>query len=143
MAVYSKDREGASVYMNKDQMSILNEENLINRLIKYDKATGLTIREQNKQPLYIENIMKENFSRKEVIKQLNMVSLYQVPKYDSRNGQFICSVNYYTNEVHYFSDFERRLLEEHAAMVEKRIAGDISEHIEIEVLGEIEELLSD
>jgi transcriptional regulator with GAF, ATPase, and Fis domain len=28
-------------------------------------------------------------------------------------------------------------------MVEKRIAGDISEHIEIEVLGEIEELLSD
>jgi len=143
LAVYSKDREDASVYMNKDQMSVLNDENLINRIVKYDEETGLIIRERGKEPLYMENIMKENFSRKEVIKQLNMISLYQVPKYDNQNGQFICSVNYYTSEAHYFSAFEKRLLEEHAAMVAKRITGDISEHIEIEVLGEIEELLSD
>ena len=143
MAVYSKDREDGSVYMNKDQMSALNDENLINRIVKYDKENGLVIREKSKVPIYTENIMKEKFAREEVIKQLNMKSLYQVPKYDKRTGQFICSVNYYTSEVHYFSAFERRLLEEHAAMVEKRITGDISEHIEIEVLGEIEELLSD
>ena len=71
-----------------------------------------------------------------------MASLYQIPKYDHKSGKFICSVNYYTNEIHQFSPFEVRLLEEHAAMVEKSIAGDSSERIEIEVLGEIEELLS-
>ncbi|HJO58379.1 MAG TPA: GAF domain-containing protein, partial [Nitrospinaceae bacterium] len=44
MAVYSKKREDASTYMNKDQMSVLNDENLINRIVKYDKSRGLIIR---------------------------------------------------------------------------------------------------
>ena len=39
--------------------------------------------------------------------------------------------------------FEKRLLENHASMVEKLILEENPEHIEIEVLGEIEELLSD
>lgn len=143
MAVYSKNREDASTYLNKDQMSVLNDENLINRIVEYDETRGLVMRKQDQEPLYIENIMEENFARKEIIQQLDMVSLYQIPKYDRRTGQFICSVNYYTSSAHRFSHFEKRLLEEHAAMVGKRIAGDSSEHIEIEVLGEIEELLSD
>ncbi len=143
MAVYSNKGEDASTYMNKDQMSVLNDENLINRIVQYDESNGLVVSKQNQDPLYIENIMEENFARKEIIKQLNMVSLYQIPKYDRKTGQFICSVNYYTSEAHQFSPFETRMLEEHAAMVEKRIAADSSEHIEIEVLGEIEELLSD
>lgn len=143
MAVYSKKREDASTYMNKDQMSVLNDENLINRIVKYDKSRGLIIREENLESLYIENIMDEDFARKEVIQQLDMVSLYQIPKYDRRTGQFICTINYYTSEAHRFSSFEKRMLEEHATMVEKRIESDSSEHIEIEVLGEIEELLSD
>ena len=42
MAVYSKDREDASVYMNKEQMSILNDENLINRIVQYSEETGLS-----------------------------------------------------------------------------------------------------
>ncbi|KMP12584.1 GAF sensor protein [Candidatus Nitromaritima sp. SCGC AAA799-C22] len=143
IAVYSKNQEDASVYLDKDQMSILNDENLINRIVEYDESRGLVMREQDQEPLYIENIMDENFARKEIVQQLGMVSLYQIPKFDLKSGRFICSVNYYTSEPHRFSPFERRLLEEHAAMVESRIAGDNSEHIEIQVLGEIEELLSD
>ncbi|MCH8156360.1 MAG: sigma 54-interacting transcriptional regulator [Nitrospinae bacterium] len=143
MAVYSKNQEDASIYLNKDQMSVLNEENLINRIVEYDAARGLMMRKLDQQPVYIENIMEESFARKKIIQQLGMVSLYQIPKYDRETGQFICAVNYYSSEAHRFSAFEKRLLEEHAAMVENRIAGDSSEHIEIQVLGEIEELLSE
>ena len=70
------------------------------------------------------------------------MSLYQIPRYDHQSGKFICSVNYYTNEIHQFSQIEIRLLKEHAAMVEKSILRDSSAHIEIEVLGEIEGLLA-
>ena len=74
MAVYSNKRADASTYMNKDQMSVLNDENLINRIVEYDESRGLMMREQGQESLYIENIMEENFARKAVnqsIKQTN------------------------------------------------------------------------
>ena len=75
--------------------------------------------------------------------QIDLVSLYQVPKINTESGQIFCVINYYTNTPHKFTDFEKRLLENHASMVEKLILEENPEHIEIEVLGEIEELLSD
>jgi transcriptional regulator with GAF, ATPase, and Fis domain len=142
IAVYSKNKDDATIYQNKDVMSVLNDKNLINRIVKYNKKHGLVARIKNKDSLYIENIKEENFVRKEIVQKLNMVSLYQISKFENQSGKFICSVNYYTNETHNFSPIEIRLLEEHASMLEKSISGDSSEHIEIEVLGEIEELLS-
>ena len=141
-AVYSKNKEDVPEYLDKEILSIQNSENLINRIIKYNKKNGLVMLKKNQSSIYKKNICKESFARKEVIQKLELKSLYQIPKYDQQSGKFICAVNYYTNEVHQFSPIEIRLLEEHAAMVEKSISGDSSEHIEIEVLGEIEELLA-
>ncbi len=142
IAVYSKNKEDVPLYLDKEILSVLNDENLINRIVKYSKKSGLVKRKENQVPIYIKNIWEENFARKEVIKKIDLVSLYQVPKYNYQSGKFICSVNYYTNEIHQFSPIEIRLLEEHAVMVEKSILRDSSEHIEIEVLGEIEGLLA-
>jgi transcriptional regulator with GAF, ATPase, and Fis domain len=142
IAVYSKNKDDVPKYFDKELLSVLNDENLINQMVKYDKVNGLIMRKKNQKSNYIKNILEEIFERKEVIKKLNMASLYQIPRYNHISGKFICSVNYYTNEVYQFSPIEIRLLEEHAAMVEKIILRDSSEHIEIEILGEIEELIS-
>ena len=142
IAVYSKNKEDVPLYLDKEILSVLNDENLINRIVKYSKKSGLVMRKENQAPIYIKNIWEENFVRKEAIKNIDMVSLYQVPRYNHQSGKFICSVNYYTNEIHQFSPIEIRLLDEHAVMVEKSILRDSSEHIEIEVLGEIEGLLA-
>jgi len=142
IAVYSKNKEDVPLYLDKEILSVLNDENLINRIVKYSKKSGLVMKKENQAPIYIKNIWEESFVRKEVIKKIALVSLYQIPRYDHQSGKFICSVNYYTNEIHQFSPIEIRLLEEHAAMVEKSILRDSSEHIEIEILGEIEGLLA-
>ena len=87
--------------------------------------------------------MSKSFSRKSVAQQIDLVSLYQVPKINTESGQIFCVINYYTNTPLQFTGFEKRLLENHASMVEKIILEENPEHIEIEVLGEIEELLAD
>lgn len=143
LAVFSKSKEDALVYSNKDQMSILNDRNLINRIVDFDQKKGLIIRDRELEAVYIEDVMDEKFSRKAIAEKIELVSLYQIPKFDSETGRFICAVNYYTSEPYKFSQFEKRLLEDHASMIETLILEESPEHIEIQVLSEIEELLSD
>jgi len=141
-AAFSKNKEDALIYNNREQINI-HKKNLINRIIVFDKFSGLKAKDPNQKAVYIEDIMSESFSRKSVAQQIDLVSLYQVPKINIESGQIFCVINYYTNTPHQFTDFEKRLLENHASMVEKLILEENPEHIEIEVLGEIEELLSD
>ncbi|MBC8283814.1 MAG: sigma 54-interacting transcriptional regulator [Nitrospinae bacterium] len=142
LAAFSKNKEDALIYNNREQIDI-HKENLINRIVVFDKHTGLKAKDSNQKAVYIEDVMSKRFSRKSVAQQIDLVSLYQVPKVNAKSGQLICVVNYYTNTPHQFTGFEERLLENHASMVEKLILEENPEHIEIEVLGEIEELLSD
>ncbi len=142
LAVYSKNREDALVYNNHDQISVQKDNNLINRAVRFDETRGLISRSSKQDSYYLENIMAKQFSRKPVARQIDLVSLYQVPKFDEKTGRFICSIHYYTSAPYHFTAFEKRLLKEHASMVEKLILEESPERIEIEVLGEIEELLS-
>ncbi|MEK9629062.1 MAG: sigma 54-interacting transcriptional regulator [Nitrospinota bacterium] len=142
LAAFSKNKEDTLIYNNREQINI-HKKNLINRIVVFDPSMGLKAKNQNQKAVYIEDVMSESFSRKSVAQQIDLVSLYQVPKMNPETGQLICVVNYYTNTTHNFTDFEKRLLENHASMVEKIILEENPEHIEIEVLGEIEELLSD
>ena len=142
LAAFSKNKEDAMIYNNREQINI-HKENLINRIVTYDNEKGLIAKEPDLKAVYIEDIMEESFSRKAVAQEIDLVSLYQVPKVNPKTGQLICMVNYYTNTSHKFSNFEKPLLENHATMVEKLILEENPEHIEIEVLSEIEELLSD
>ena len=141
-AAFSKNKEDALIYNNREQINI-HKKNLINRIVVFDKSSGLKAKDRNQKAVYIEDIMSKSFSRKSVAQQIDLVSLYQVPKINIESGQIVCVINYYTNTKHQFTDFEKRLLENHASMVEKLILEENPEHIEIEVLGEIEELLSD
>jgi len=141
-AAFSKNKEDALIYNNREQINI-HKKNLINRIVVFDKSAGLKAKDPNQKAVYIEDIMSKSFSRKSVAQQIDLVSLYQVPKINTESGQIFCVINYYTNTPHKFTDFEKRLLENHASMVEKLILEENPEHIEIEVLGEIEELLSD
>ncbi|PIQ97337.1 MAG: GAF sensor protein [Nitrospinae bacterium CG11_big_fil_rev_8_21_14_0_20_56_8] len=143
MAVFSKNKEDALIYSNKDRISILHNENLINRIVRYDEHIGLVAKDPDIGSVYIEDIGEEEFTRKDVVSQINLVSFYQIPKFNRQTGHFICAVNYYTNQPYRFSKFEKHLLEDHAAMIEKLILEESPEHIEIQVLSEIEGLLSE
>jgi transcriptional regulator with GAF, ATPase, and Fis domain len=142
LAAFSKNKEDALVYNNRDHINI-HKENLINRIVLHDKRKGLIARDPELKAVYIEDVMEESFSRKAVARKIDLVSLYQVPKFNPKTEQLVCVVNYYTNTSHKFTSFEKPLLENHAAMVEKLILEENPEHVEIEVLSEIEELLSD
>ena len=142
LAAFSKNKEDALIYTNRDHINI-HKEHLISRIVLYDKEKGLIAKDPDLKAVYIEDVMEESFSRKPVARKIDLVSLYQVPKIKQKTGQLICVVNYYTNSLHKFTSFEKKLLENHAAMVEKLILEENPEHIEIEVLSEIEELLSD
>jgi transcriptional regulator with GAF, ATPase, and Fis domain len=142
LAAFSKNKDDALIYNNRDHINI-HKENLINRVVTYDKEKGLIAKDSDLKAVYIEDVMEESFSRKAVARKIDLVSLYQVPKFNQKTGQLICMVNYYTNTSHKFTSFEKPLLENHADMVEKLILEENPEHVEIEVLSEIEELLSD
>lgn len=142
LAAFSKNKEDALIYNNRDHINI-HKENLLNHIVVFDKSRGLIAKDLGQKAVYIEDIMNESFSRKPVARQIDLVSLYQVPKIRQESGQLICVANYYTNTSQPFTEFEKLLLENHASMVEKLILEENPEHIEIEVLSEIEELLSD
>jgi transcriptional regulator with GAF, ATPase, and Fis domain len=143
LAVYSQKFEHASIYNNKEQIRVLDGHNLINRIIQFAPDKGLVMKDLQQESIFHENIMEEQFSRKDIASQINLVSLYQVPKYDSKTGKFVCAVNYYTSEPYEFTAFEKALLQQHASMVENLILEESHAHIEIQVLSEIEGLLSD
>jgi transcriptional regulator with GAF, ATPase, and Fis domain len=142
LSVFSKNGEDADVYKSKDSISIMKGRNLINSIVKYDKEKGLIANSVGKKSVYIDNVLNKQFSRKPIASKVNLISLYQVPKFNKETKQFICAVNYYTSESYKFTKFDERLLQEHASMVEKLILEENPTHIEIEVLSEIEELLS-
>tara|TARA_B100000686_G_scaffold353975_1_gene461936 strand:- start:6308 stop:9133 length:2826 start_codon:yes stop_codon:yes gene_type:complete len=143
LAVYSRNEESIYTYKSHARMSIMNDRNLINRIVKFDQDFGLTATEPLRNAVYIENVKNEKFMCKTIAQKIDLVSLYQIPKYESKTGRFICAVNYYTDEVYRFSAMEKRLLEEHANMVENIILEENPARMEIQVLNEIEELLSD
>lgn len=142
LSVYSKTREDAEIYQSSDSISIMKGHNLINSIVKYDKDKGLITNTRNQGSVYIDNVLKKQFSRKPIARRINLVSLYQIPKFDQETGRFICAVNYYTSESYRFTKFEAQLLREHASMIEDLILEENPTHIEIQVLSEIEELLS-
>ncbi len=143
LAVYSQTFEHADIYNNKEPIRVLDGHNLINRIIRFTPDKGLVMNDRSQGSVFHENVMEEQFPRKGIASRINLVSLYQVPKYDRQTGKFICAVNYYTSEPYEFTPFEKALLQQHASMVENLILEESHAHIEIQVLSEIEGLLSD
>jgi transcriptional regulator with GAF, ATPase, and Fis domain len=125
IAAFSKNSENSGINASKEQITIIKE--------------GLLATDPRQDSLYIKNISEKSHRK---ASNSDLVSLYQIPKFSSEQ-QLICAVNYYTSKPYEFTESEKRLLQEHASMVEKLIQEDSLAHVEIQVLSEIEELLSD
>lgn len=123
IAAFSKNSENSDINAAKEQIQL----------------EGLL--DFSKDSLFIKDI-REQSHKKSSARKSDLVSLYQIPKFNS-DGKLICAVNYYTSFPYEFTESEKRLLQEHASMVEKLIMEDSLAHVEIQVLSEIEELLSD
>ena len=142
IATFSKNSEELNIHDSRERDHLISDWNLLNQIVKYHDDKGLIACEPRKESLYIKNISGDALNQKTASEKSTLVSLYQIPKFNSEN-QLICAVNYYTSIPYEFTESEERLLQEHASMVEKLIQEDSLAHIEIQVLSEIEELLSD
>ncbi len=96
------------------------------------------------KPLFIADLSRYSLQKKALTEQMSLRSLYLVPRFDPRTRRVICLVNYFCHEEYRFSEFEMGLLQGHAQMVESVLNGlGGGEHLEIQVLAEITELLND
>ncbi len=92
-------------------------------------------------PLYIPDLTRHFLQKKALTEQMELTSLYLVPRYERNSRKVICLVNYFTRGVHRFTEFEQGLLQTHAEMVERVITEIGGEHLEIKILAEINDLL--
>lgn len=96
------------------------------------------------KPLFIADLARYSLQKKALTEQMSLRSLYVVPRFDPRTRRVICLVNYFCREEYRFSEFEMGLLQGHAQMVESVLSGvGGGEHLEIQVLSEITDLLND
>lgn len=138
LASYSKEPEAGTLYEEERQINLSPGESLVSRFI--DKAGTITD-ENLLKPLYLSDLSSENLQKQYLTESLGLKSLYMVPRYDKRTRRVICLVNYYTKEHHQFSAFERDLLDAHAEMAQRVVQEIGDEHLEVQILSEIGDLL--
>ncbi|MCK5912995.1 MAG: GAF domain-containing protein, partial [Desulfuromusa sp.] len=138
LASYSKEREARKLYEEEKLINLTPGESLLSRFI--DRA-GVIVDDSLLAPLYISDLAAETLQKPYLTKELGLKSLYMVPRYDKRTRRVICLVNYYTKEHYQFSPFERDLLDAHAEMAQRVVQEIGDEHLEVQVLSEIRDLL--
>ncbi len=138
IASYSKEREAKLLYEDEKMISLGPGTSLLSRFIS---STGVIVDETFLSPLFFPNLNEETLQKRYLTDELGLKSLYVVPCYEPRSRRIICVVNYYTREAHTFDEFERGLLEAHAEMAQRVIQEIGNEHMEIQVLADISDLL--
>ncbi len=138
LATYSKEREARKLYEEERLINLTPGESLLSRFI--DRA-GVIVDDSLLAPLYISDLAAETLQKPYLTEELGLKSLYMVPRYDKRTRRMICLVNYYTKKRHRFSQFERDLLDAHAEMAQRVVQEIGDEHLEVQVLSEIRDLL--
>ncbi len=140
LASYSKEPEASKLYEEERQINLSPGGSLTARYIDH---RGVIVDDRLLQPLSITNLPAETLQKRFLTEELGLKSLYMVPRYDSRTRRIICLVNYYTKEHYQFTAFERDLLEAHAEMAQRVVQEIGDEHLEVQILSEIGELLQD
>lgn len=138
LASYSKEKEAKRLYEDDKLVSLGPGESL---LARYINAAGVITDDMLLSPTYFPDLESEALQKRYLTEELGLKSLYLVPRYETRTRRVICIVNYYTRETYQFSDFERGLLEAHAEMAQRAIEEIGGQHMEIQVLAEINDLL--
>lgn len=138
LASYSKEQEAGKLYEEERLINLTPGESLLSRFI--DRA-GVIVDDSLLAPLYISELGTETLQKTYLTEELGLKSLYMVPRYDKRTRRVICLVNYYTKKQHRFSPFERDLLDAHAEMAQRVVQEIGDEHLEVQILSEIRDLL--
>ncbi len=140
LASYSEVPKEKQAYETQKLINLGPGKSLLSRYINSD---GVIIDETLLAPLYFPALSAEFLQKRYLTEQLGLKSLYVVPRYDPQTRRVICLVNYYTRGTHRFSEFEKGLLEAHAEMAQRVIQEIGDEHMEIQVLAEINDLLQE
>jgi transcriptional regulator with GAF, ATPase, and Fis domain len=140
LASYSKEKEARQVYEDERMINLGPGTSLLSR---YINSAGIITDDTLLSPLYFPKLSSETLQKRYLTEELGLKSLYVVPRFEPRTRRVICLVNYYTREAYRFSDFEKGLLEAHAEMAQRVIQEIGGEHMEIQVLSEINDLLQE
>ncbi|WP_072906869.1 GPMC system transcriptional regulator [Malonomonas rubra] len=138
LAAYSKETEAGKLYKQDRQINLSPGQSLISRFI--DRA-GVIVDDNLLSPLYIADLETETLQKQFLTEELGLKSIYMVPRFDQRSRRLICLVNYYTKETYQFTPFEKALLESHAEMAQRVVQEIGDEHLEVQILSEIGDLL--
>ncbi|MBE0575406.1 MAG: sigma-54-dependent Fis family transcriptional regulator [Desulfuromonadales bacterium] len=140
LASYAQDREIQRLYEDEKLIDLSSGKSLFSQYINEE---GVITDETLLRPLYFPSLKAQSLQKSYLTDKIGLTSLYVVPCYDNRTRRITCLVNYFTQEPYRFSDFERGLLEAHAEMAERVIQEIGDEHMEIQVLSEINDLLQE
>lgn len=139
LAAYAEDRKIQQLYEQEGLVDLETGRSLLSRYIRSD---GVIVDDTLLTPLYIPDLRTEVLQKRFLTEAIGLTSLYAVPHYDPATRRIICLVNYFTRDYE-FNDFERGLLEAHAEMALRVIQEIGDEHVEIQVLSEINDLLQE
>jgi transcriptional regulator with GAF, ATPase, and Fis domain len=139
LAAYAEDRKIQQLYEQEGLVDLETGRSLLSRYIRSD---GVIFDDTLLSPLYIPDLRTEVLQKRFLTEAIGLTSLYAVPRYDPITRRIICLVNYFTRDYE-FNDFERGLLEAHAEMAQRVIQEIGDEHVEIQVLAEINDLLQE
>ena len=140
LASYAEQQEDKQAYETQKLIDLGPGKSLLSR---YINSNGVIIDETLLEPLYLPTLSEEFLQKRYLTEELGLRSLYVVPRYDPRTRRVICLVNYYSRGSDHFSEFEKGLLEAHAEMAQRVIQEIGDEHMEIQVLAEINDLLQE
>lgn len=138
LASHSEDPLLKEEYDSLGAIGLEKGKSLISRFV--DDAAVITD-DKLLHPLSFLDLTKQPLQKSALTEKMALRSLYVVPRYEPQSRRIICLVNYFTNEIYRFSDFEMGLLQTHAEMVELVIKEIGGEHLEVRVLSEISEML--
>jgi len=143
LEVLSSHSEDPAVKAQYDSLGAIGLEkgkSLISRFVDDD---AVITDDRLLTPLSFLDLTKQTLQQTALTEKLALRSLYVVPRYEPESRRIICLVNYFTNELYRFSDFEMGLLQTHAEMVERVIEEIGGEHLEVRVLSEISDMLQE
>ncbi|NIQ93876.1 MAG: Fis family transcriptional regulator, partial [Desulfuromonadales bacterium] len=140
LATYSQEKEAAKLYEQERLVNLGPGTSLLSRFINND---GTIIDDHLLEPLLFDNLADEPLQKQFLTEELGLKSLYVVPFYEEHSRRVTCLVNYYTRETYQFSELEKGLLEAHAEMAQRVIQEIGVEHMEIQVLSDISDLLQE
>ncbi len=140
LATYSREKEARKLYEEEKLINLGPGTSLLSRYINRD---GVIIDDRLLQPLFISKLATRSLQKRVLTEELGLQSLYVVPFYEEHTRRVICLVNYYPRGSHIFNEFETGLLDAHAEMAQRVIREIGHEHMEIQVLSDINDLLQE